>query len=34
MQREAQEGVNRGRMILPARNFRLPGLPPGIPLPR
>ena len=34
MQREAQEGINRGRMILPARNFRLPGLPPGIPLPR
>jgi outer membrane protein assembly factor BamB len=33
MQREAQD-PNRGRMILPARNFRLPGLPPGIPLPR
>lgn len=33
MQREAQD-PNRGRIILPARNFRLPALPPGIPLPR
>jgi hypothetical protein len=34
MQRQVQEGNNPGRMILPARNFRLPALPPGIPLPR
>ena len=33
MQRALQD-PNRGRMILPARNFRLPGLPGGIPLPR
>jgi outer membrane protein assembly factor BamB len=34
MQREAQQGNNPGRVILPARNFRLPALPPGLPLPR